>query len=134
MSTSRLVLSSTVFCTLRRKHVFSLKHTLGNCDMNMRYFILSSVLCGSFLHCSLPAISAERSVAELTSDLKSSDAAERLKAIGELGSHGERAASAVAPLAALLKDKSAEVRAHAARSLGEMGLPPKPSFPPWRSW
>jgi HEAT repeat protein len=95
--------------------------------MNMKYFttlVLSAVLW-------LPshAAAVERSVAELLRALKSTDTAERIRAISELGSHRERAASAVAPLAELLKDKSAAVRAHAAQALGEIGAPAKTVIP-----
>jgi HEAT repeat protein len=72
---------------------------------------------------------ADRSVAELTRDLKSTNGAAQVLAIDELGAHGERAAEAVAPLTQLLKHKSAEVRAHAAHALGEIGPPAKAALP-----
>jgi HEAT repeat protein len=58
---------------------------------------------------------------------KSGAMEDRVKAIDEIGAQGAKAASAVSDLTALLRDQSAEVRAHAAHALGEIGDPAKPA-------
>jgi HEAT repeat protein len=95
-----------------------------------RSFALFSAICAWLMLAGAPARSGEPSLSELIGVLKSSkpsDETARLKAIDELGSRGQQAAAAVAPLMELLKDGSAKVRAHAARALGEIGAPAKPA-------
>src|SRR4030067_748615 len=71
----------------------------------------------------------ESSVKDAIDLLSSPDTAARLQAIDQLGAQAANAAEAVVPLTALLKDASAEVRAHAARSLGAIGAPGEPGAP-----
>ncbi len=97
--------------------------------MNVRSTFLIAALSGCVCCCEPALWAADRSVAELTQDLKSPDDAARIRAIDDLGSHGERAQAAVAPLTQLLTHKSAEVRAHAAHALGVIGPPAKPAVP-----
>jgi HEAT repeat protein len=75
----------------------------------------------------LPAWGDERSTAELIGALKSAEEAARLEAIDQLGVQGGEAAAA--PLTDLLKDPSAQVRAHAAAALGAIGNPAKSAVP-----
>ena len=58
------------------------------------------------------------SVKDLINQLKSAEEAARLEAIDQLGAQGARAAEAVGPLTALLKDGSAAQRARAAGGAG----------------
>jgi HEAT repeat protein len=62
-------------------------------------------------------------------ELKSDKEADRVKALDALGARGEKAAEAVGAIEALLKDKSAKVRAHAALALGAIGSAAKDSVP-----
>jgi HEAT repeat protein len=96
--------------------------------MKLRTTLFASIVGLLWLGISA-SIAAERPVVELVRELQSTDDAARIRAIGELAGHRERAAAAVAPLAQLLKDKSAEVRAHAAHALGEIGAPARSVVP-----
>ena len=60
-------------------------------------------------------------LSEVIGKLDSSDAAQQLKAIDEIGHRGPAAAVAAPKLIGLLSAKSAEVRWHAARALAAMG-------------
>ena len=97
--------------------------------MNVRSTLLVAALSGFVCCGSAASHGADRPIAELTQDLKSSDDVVRIRAIDDLGSRGERAQAAVASLTQLLKHESAEVRAHAAHALGKIGQPAKPAVP-----
>lgn len=86
-------------------------------------FAIGSLLAA----CSAPLSAQEKPLAELIAAAKSGETAARLKAIAQLGAEGSEAA--VEPLAQLLKDESAEIRAHAAAALGEIGGPAKSAAP-----
>jgi HEAT repeat protein len=73
------------------------------------------------------AWAAETAVKEMIGAAQSGDETARLAAIDKLGTQGENAAEAVAPLMKLLGDKAPAIRAHAAKSLGELGDPAKPA-------
>ena len=98
--------------------------------MRSRYFVdrrLSSwmvwaAIAGTmFLSCAAPRAVADDAVAKWTQALKSGDEKTRLDAIDALGQMGPAAKGATGALAALLSDKSAEVRANAAFALQNIG-------------
>ncbi len=74
------------------------------------------------------ALAIDSTGKELVGQLKSAEEPVRLEAIDHLGGHAT-AAEAVAILTDLLKDKSPVVRAHVARSLGNIGDPAKTAAP-----
>ncbi len=92
--------------------------------MNTKTALLLAAVFGCLLLIGRPA-HAEGSVAALIGNLKSADEAGQLRAIDELGSR--KAIEAVAPLTELLTSASAQVRAHAAHSLGEIGPAARPA-------
>jgi HEAT repeat protein len=81
--------------------------------------ILGAVLCTSAWN----AGADDKATADLIGALNSGDESVRLQAIDQLGARGGEAA--VAPLAEMLKDNSAQIRAHAAGALGAIGAPAK---------
>jgi HEAT repeat protein len=97
--------------------------------MNLKSSVLLASIVGSILSIVSVSLAADRSVAELTRALKSSDEAAQILAIDELGAHGEQAAGAVAALTPLLKHNSAKVRAHTAHALGAIGPQAKSAAP-----
>ena len=98
--------------------------------MKTRYMILILTACGCLTLAGSMLYADETPVAVLVAkDLKSDNEADKLKALDELGARGEKAAEAVKPIEALLKDKSAKVRAHAALALGSIGPAAKDSVP-----
>src|SRR5437870_3852559 len=64
----------------------------------------------------------KRSVADLVADLKKGDN-DKLKAIEELASLGEKAGDAVPALIALLPAKNEDVRLHVAMAMSKIGTP-----------
>ena len=98
--------------------------------MKTRYMILILTACGCLTLGGSRLYADETPVAALVAqDLKSDKEADKLKALDELGARGDKAAEAVKPIEALLKDKSAKVRAHAALALGAIGAAAKDSVP-----
>ena len=89
--------------------------------MKTKYWILILTACGCLTLGGWRAYADEAPVAALVSKLKSDNEAEKIKTLNELGARGEKAVEAVTPIEALLKDKSAKVRAHAAMALGSIG-------------
>ena len=96
--------------------------------MNRRHLIGPCVVCTCLLSGS-SLLAADPSVAELVATLKSAQEPARIQAIDHLAAQGAQAAEAVAPLAELLTNDSANVRAHAAHALGKIGEAAKPTVP-----
>ncbi len=96
----------------------------------MKCVILSGALCGWLALCGASWAANEPSAAAAISALKSTDTSAKIDAIDKVAGFGEKAADAVGPLTELLKDKSDEVRAHAAYALGRIGAPAKPAASP----
>ena len=98
--------------------------------MRTRYMIFLLAACGCLSLGGSKLYADETPVAALVAkDLKSENEAEKIKALDQLGAQGEKAAEAVQPIEALLKDKSPKVRAHAALALGAIGAKAKDSAP-----
>jgi HEAT repeat protein len=98
--------------------------------MKARFGFLILAACGCLALAGSKLYADETPVAALVAKgLKSDNEADKLKALDELGARGEKAAEAVKPIEALLKDKSAKVRAHAALALGAIGRAAKDSVP-----
>ncbi|MGA2254251.1 MAG: HEAT repeat domain-containing protein [Thermoguttaceae bacterium] len=98
--------------------------------MKTKYMTLVLAACGCLTLGGSKLYADETPVAAIVAkDLKSEKEAEKVKALDELGARGEKAAEAVKPIEALLTDKSAKVRAHAALALGAIGSAAKDSAP-----
>jgi HEAT repeat protein len=93
----------------------------------MSFHIKAVFIAGLFSGWLLTSVAraADRPVNELVAAAKAGQPAARVKAIDELGSMQNGAASAVGSLTELLKDASPEVRAHAAHALGQIGAASK---------
>jgi len=92
--------------------------------------MIESLFVGlAFLGIAAPAIAAESGGSPPAEQVRSGDAAGRLKAIQALGQHGPRTAGTVDLLVAQLKDQSPQVRAQAADALGRLGEVAKPAAP-----
>ncbi|GAA4432447.1 HEAT repeat domain-containing protein [Bremerella cremea] len=83
-----------------------------------RSFFAFALLLVAVSFGSVSAATVEQSI----ENLKSTDEATRIAAIQELGSLGDKAASAVTPLTSLLQDTSPQVAAQAAHALGQIGV------------
>ena len=82
--------------------------------MSTKKAILFLVVCGCLMIAVGSVLQAsEETAAALVARLASPDEAVRQRAVDELGARGAKAAEAIAPLVRLLKDDSAQVRAHA---------------------
>ncbi len=97
--------------------------------MKSKWLFLAGIAWGCLMLGAAVACAGEDSIPALIDGLTSADKAVQLRSIDELGARGKKAAEAVSPLTALLKNDSATVRAHAARALGEIGAPAKPAVP-----
>jgi len=67
--------------------------------------------------------------AKPVTDSKNADEATKVKMLDEFSAGGEKPAEAVKSIEALLRDKSAKIRAHAALALGSIGSAAKDSVP-----
>ena len=98
--------------------------------MKTRYLILILTACGCLTLAGSMLYAGEIPAAvQLAPRLRSSDEAEKVKTLDDLGALGPEAARDVKPIEDLLKDKSAKVRAHAALALGAIGSAAKDSAP-----
>ena len=98
--------------------------------MKTRYVILILTACGCLTLSGSMLQAGETPVAVLVAKgLQSDSETDKLKALDELHGRGKKAAEAVGPIEALLKDKSAKVRAHAALALGSIGPAAQGSVP-----
>ncbi len=97
--------------------------------MKTKYWMLIVAVCGCLTLAGSRAYTQETPVADLAKILKSGNEAEKVKALNELAARGEKAAEALQPIEALLKDKSPKVRAHAVMALGDIGSASKDSVP-----
>ncbi len=90
--------------------------------MKMNYHISACAVLAGLLICTSVLPAAD--VGELSP--VANDEATRIRALDQFAAEGPLAFAATGPIAALLKDPSAQIRAHAAHALGQIGEPAKP--------
>ena len=89
--------------------------------MKTKYWILILTACGCLTLGGRCVFADEAPVADLAKKLNSDNETGKVKTLDELGARGEKAVEVLKPIEALLKDKSAKVRADAAMALGSIG-------------